>query len=198
MKFNYNPVEPVRITSRFGKRNTGIKGASTDHKGIDLGKNRAVLRTPLVLTNEATLIENGWNDYRGWYCIFKIDDTFNILYQHMKDKCSLTLNKKYPPGTVIGFMGNSSNKNKLKCSTHLHFEVRKNGVPINPEKYLNDLEEYEMIENIKMIVNGKEVAISRILKNGENYIRLRDIDSVLGLAKIGYDNAKKMPVVTEK
>ena len=70
MKFNYNPVEPIRITSRFGKRNTGIDRASTNHKGIDLGRNLNKVKTPLVLTNEAKLITNAWNDYRGWFSVF--------------------------------------------------------------------------------------------------------------------------------
>ena len=84
MKFNFNPVEPVRITSRFGKRNTGIKGASTFHKGVDLGANKAIKETPLILTNDATLVTNAWNKYRGWYVIFKIDNAYEVLYQHLK------------------------------------------------------------------------------------------------------------------
>ena len=38
IQFNHLPVDaPLRITSNFGPRNTGISGASTNHKGVDLG-----------------------------------------------------------------------------------------------------------------------------------------------------------------
>ena len=142
MKFNCNPVEPIRITSRFGKRNTGQKGASTYHKGIDLGRDFRKDETKLILTNEATLVKNEWNDYRGWYTVFQIDKTYKILYQHMKSKCSLKIGQKYPPGTVVGIMGASCNPKKLQTATHLHFEVHKNDTPINPEPFLNNLEVY--------------------------------------------------------
>lgn len=198
MKFNYNPVEPIRITSRFGKRNTGIDRASTNHKGIDLGRNLNKVETPLVLTNEAKLITNAWNDYRGWYVIFQIDDTYKILYQHMKAKCTLKKGQTYPPGTIVGIMGNSSNKKKLNIATHLHFEVHKNDIPINPEPFFDNLEVYEMIDTMNVLLNGKQVKVTRIYKNGTNFIKLRDFDDVLGLCSVDYDSAKKMPVIKSK
>ncbi len=41
-------------------------------------------------------------------------------------------------------------------------------------------EDDEMVENSKMIVNGKEVEVKRILKDGTNYIAIRDIAQALG------------------
>lgn len=196
MKFNFNPVEPVRVTSKFGPRNTGIKGASTDHKGVDLGANRALRETPVILTNEAVLVTNAWNKYRGWYCVFKIDNTYSVLYQHLKEKCKLKLNQKYEPGTVVGIMGASRDTKAIpNMSVHLHFEVHQNGVPINPAPYINNLEEYEMVTETKILVNGQQKTVRRILKDGENFIRLRDFDDVLGIAKVSYDEKKKLPVV---
>lgn len=46
-------------------------------------------------------------------------------------------------------------------------------------------EEREMVEQSEMIVNGKEVPVERILKNGTNYIKIRDIAEALEL-KVGY------------
>lgn len=39
----------------------------------------------------------------------------------------------------------------------------------------------EMVEKSKMIVDGKEVAVERILKDGTNYVKVRDIAAALGL-----------------
>lgn len=195
MKFNVLPVSPLRITSPYGKRNTGIKGASTFHKGVDLGVDRSKKETECVLTNEAVLVENKWNDYRGWYCVFVINNKYKVLYQHLKNKCTLTLHRQYPPGTVVGIIGNSSNPAKLKTAIHLHFEVHENDVPVNPEPFFYDLEEYEMIDVMNVLVGDKTVSINRILKDGENYVRLRDVDDKLKLCKVGYDAGKKMPTI---
>lgn len=41
--------------------------------------------------------------------------------------------------------------------------------------------EREMVEKSKIIVDGKEVAVERILKDGTNYIKVRDLAAALGL-----------------
>lgn len=41
-------------------------------------------------------------------------------------------------------------------------------------------EDDEMVESSKIIINGKEVAIDRILKDGKNYVDIRDIADALG------------------
>lgn len=45
----------------------------------------------------------------------------------------------------------------------------------------NAEEETEMVEKSKIIVDGKEVAVDRILKNGTNYVKVRDIAAALDL-----------------
>ena len=49
------------------------------------------------------------------------------------------------------------------------------------EDGINGEEETEVVEKSKMIVDGKEVAVERILKNGTNYVKVRDIAAALGL-----------------
>lgn len=41
--------------------------------------------------------------------------------------------------------------------------------------------ERELIEKSKIIVDGKEVAVERILKDGTNYVKVRDLATALGL-----------------
>lgn len=43
----------------------------------------------------------------------------------------------------------------------------------------------EMVENSKMIVNGKKIDVKRILNNGTNYIAIRDVANALGYT-VGY------------
>lgn len=44
-----------------------------------------------------------------------------------------------------------------------------------------EMEEIEMVEKSKMIVDGKEVEVERILKDGTNYVKVRDIARALGI-----------------
>lgn len=53
----------------------------------------------------------------------------------------------------------------------------------------------EMVENSKIIVDGKEIAVRRILKDGTNYIAIRDIGSALNYAVSAKGN---VPVLTKK
>lgn len=60
-----------------------------------------------------------------------------------------------------------------------------------------DWEGNEMITKTKIKVDGKILEIRRILKNGENYIRLRDFEDVLGICDVDYDPKEKLPIVKD-
>jgi len=57
------------------------------------------------------------------------------------------------------------------------------------------MEADEMIEKSKVIVDGKEIQVDRILKNGYNFIKIRDIAEICGY-EIG--NKGSIPVLTKK
>lgn len=185
------PVIPLRITSKYGNRNTGIKGASTFHKGIDLGGDRSKKETFVHCVDDGKVIQNFWNDYRGWTIVIR-HYKYDTLYQHLKEKSPLNVGQEIPSGIVVGVMGNSSNPAKLKTAIHLHFEVHVNGKEVDPEPYLKDIQEYEMITQTKMEINGKIKTVDRILKNDENFVRLRDLSDVI---KVDYDAEKKLPII---
>lgn len=51
------------------------------------------------------------------------------------------------------------------------------------------------ITKTKVLVNGKIIEVKRVMVNNENYIRLRDMDDVLGICKVDYDKEKNLPIV---
>lgn len=65
----------------------------------------------------------------------KIDhgNGYATLYAHMKKGLSVKNGQKVKKNQKLGFMSNSGNAN----GGHLHFEVWKDGVRINPTSYLN-------------------------------------------------------------
>lgn len=159
MVFNHLPVEPLRVTSKFGPRNTGIKGASTYHKGIDLGRDFTKSETAILSVADGTILNNYWNDYRGWVVIIQHNE-FQTLYQHLKAKSLLLKGVKVKAGQQVGIMGNSSNKTKLDVTTHLHFELIVNGIQIDPLPYLKNIKEEIMTKDEAKKILKEKVGLS--------------------------------------
>lgn len=158
--FNSLPVAgPLRITSDFGPRNTGISGASTYHKGVDLGRDVNKADTPILAVAAGKIDGNYWNDYRGWVITINHGD-FRTLYQHLKVKSALLEGTVVEAGQQIGLMGDSTNPKKLKVAEHLHFELLINDAPVDPEPYLknikpeeSDMTEEQVREIVKEVLN---------------------------------------------
>lgn len=157
IRFYSLPVDaPLRITSPFGQRNTGIPGASTYHSGIDLGRNIYKPETAVIAVAPGEIVKSYWNDYRGWVVVVD-HEGFQTLCQHLKAKAPPP-GVKVRTGQQLGIMGNSSDPDKLKIAVHLHFELRVGGVLIDPEPYLQDIrkEEYDLTESeVRKIVKNE-------------------------------------------
>lgn len=158
--FDHLPVVPLRITSKFGPRNTGIKGATTNHKGVDLGRNKKLSQTPIYSVCSGLVVVNEFHKVRGWYIVIKHDKTYSTLYQHLKAQPMLPVGTRVKPGQQIGIMGNTSAT--LSIAEHLHFELWKNGTPIDPEPYLKEepMTEAEIRNIIREELNGNNKPVS--------------------------------------
>lgn len=66
-------------------------------------------------------------------------------------------------------------KNKLSKAGFTHWLILKD-INYTVKEEVDD----EVVEQAKLIVNGKEYTVERILKDGTNYIKIRDIADVLG------------------
>ncbi len=117
---------PVRgpITSPFGYRVDPFEGRYQLHTGIDIG---ASYGTPIEAAADGVVIFVGW--YGGYGDAIIIDHTSGLstLYAH----CSatyVTLNQAVQRGQVIGAVGATG----WATGPHLHFEIRVNGVPVDP------------------------------------------------------------------
>lgn len=157
IQFYSLPVNaPLRITSPFGQRDTGIPGATTYHSGIDLGRDIYKPETDVLAVAGGKVTQSYWNDYRGWVVIIDHGE-YKTLSQHLKYK-GLAAGTKVKTGQKIGIMGNSSDPDKLKVAVHLHFELHVEGIPIDPEPYLQDVkkEEYDLTESeVRKIVRDE-------------------------------------------
>ncbi len=110
------------ITSRYGRRWGRL------HEGIDIG---APVGTPVKAADGGEVIYTGSSG--GYGKLIKIDHGggFVTYYGHLS-KISVKVGDKVYKGQTIGAVGNTGRS----TGPHLHFEIRKNGSPVNPTKYL--------------------------------------------------------------
>ncbi len=123
------PTTSHYITSPFGGRNTGIKGASTNHKGIDIG--RVYYSSQVVASKSGTVMISGYNSARGNYVVINHGSGNTTLYQHLSSR-AVNVGDIVIQGQAIGVTGASG----ISSGPHLHFEITENGVQIDPLKYL--------------------------------------------------------------
>ena len=113
-----------RVTSGFGNRFHPILGYARFHKGVDLG---ASAGTPIVAAADGRVVAAGWHGGYGRQVAIAHADGIQTSYGHMSQIAA------YPGeivrrGQVIGYVGSTG----LSTGPHLHFEVTKNGHPVNP------------------------------------------------------------------
>ena len=126
-------VAPVSgpITSLFGPRNTGIKGASRVHKGVDVGVPRG---TTVVAMRDGTVTKAGVGTGYGNVIYIRHDDGYETRYAHLTS-FNVRAGTKVKQGQVIAKSGNTG----VGSGPHLHFEIRKGGTALNPNVKLKNI-----------------------------------------------------------
>lgn len=81
-------------------------------------------------------------------------------------------------------------KNQLRKASFTHW-LRLRDIDYTVKEEVDD----EVVEQAKLIVNGEEHTVARILKDGTNYIKIRDIADVLGY---GVTSKGSIAVLTRK
>ena len=123
------PVSSRRITSPFGPRNTGIPGASTNHKGVDIGG--VGYTTEVHAAKAGTVIVSQRSSSYGEYVVVSHGSGNTTLYAHMSSR-SVSVGDYVDQGHVLGITGSTG----ISSGPHLHFEITENGSRVNPLNYL--------------------------------------------------------------
>lgn len=126
--------EPVRsgllrpvdgpVTSGFGSRMHPILRFLRMHKGIDFG---ASWGTPIVAAADGQVIRAGWAGGYGRQVRIAHSGGLVTSYSHMS-RIVAPDGGVVRRGELIGYVGSSG----LSTGPHLHYEVLKDGVPVNP------------------------------------------------------------------
>ncbi|MFN5334065.1 MAG: M23 family metallopeptidase [Bacteroidota bacterium] len=132
-------IQPVsnknlnRLSSGFGYRIDPVYKTTKMHAGLDFA---APQGTPVYATGNGTikLAGNTGNGY-GNHVIIKHGFSYETLYGHLY-RIKVRTGGKVKRGEVIGWVGNSGKS----TGPHLHYEVHKNGRPLDPIYFFyNDL-----------------------------------------------------------
>jgi murein DD-endopeptidase MepM/ murein hydrolase activator NlpD len=112
-----------RVTSNFGNRSLGR------HNGIDIGMPTG---SAIKAADGGVVVFSGYQGTYGY--VVKIDHGGNLqtIYAH-NSKLKVRKGDRVFKGQTISLSGNTGRS----TGPHLHFEVRKNGTPINPRNYLS-------------------------------------------------------------
>lgn len=136
------PVNGGYITSRFGYRPSPTPGASTGHKGIDIGVN---IGTPVyaAANGRATVLLEG-GGYKGFGRYIQINhgkdqngNNLTSIYGHLS-KTVINSSQNVTKGQLIAYSGGVKGAYGSGTSTgpHLHFQINKNGSAVNPIQYI--------------------------------------------------------------
>lgn len=116
------------VSSGFGPRRDPFTGRRAQHNGIDF---RAVSGTPVMATADGTVSFVGRNGDFGLTIEIKHGGGIETAFCHLKST-SVRAGQEVTRGERIGKVGNSGRS----TGSHLHYEVRVDGRPVNPAKYL--------------------------------------------------------------
>ena len=117
-----------RITSYFGPRPRPTPGASTDHKGVDIG---APTGSAIVASAGGRVTTSRYSSSAGNYIVISHGNGMSTVYMH----CSalyVSVGDVVSRGQKIAAVGSTG----YSTGPHLHFGVIKNGVYVNPLNYV--------------------------------------------------------------
>jgi murein DD-endopeptidase MepM/ murein hydrolase activator NlpD len=122
------PLEPVVVSSPYGARVHPIAGRAQFHAGVDL---EAPTSTPVFATESGVVTFAEWNGGHGQQVELKHDAHWSTRYSHL-DAVLVKSGEVVRRGQRIALVGETG----VTTGPHLHFELRRDGDPLDPEAFL--------------------------------------------------------------
>jgi len=124
-------VWPVRgwVTSPFGNRISPLTGMIQFHEGIDIA---AQIGTPVVAPADGVVVKADFE--AGYGNVVELSHGYGLktIFGH-NSRLNVKPGQHVKRGDIIAYTGNTGSS----TGPHLHYEVRVNGLPVNPVRYLN-------------------------------------------------------------
>ena len=122
------PIPGAKITSGYGYRIHPISREKKLHRGIDISAKQG---TPIQAAASGKIVRKLIDRGYGKYLIIKHNNIYSTLYAHMYNfHPNIVIGRHVIKGDTIGYVGDTG----LSTAPHLHYEIRKYNIPINPKK----------------------------------------------------------------
>lgn len=117
-----------RISDNFGWRYHPILKRKKYHNGIDIAVRSG---TPVLAADSGVVLVSGWQGGYGNFIAIDHGGGISSCYGH-NSRLLVRVGERVTKGQVIAYSGSTG----LSTGPHVHFEVRRNGTPVNPLKFL--------------------------------------------------------------
>jgi murein DD-endopeptidase MepM/ murein hydrolase activator NlpD len=136
------PVDELKLTSSFGVRSDPFRGTAAMHAGIDIpGK----VGTPIYATADGVVSRSERAGAYGNLVEVNHGKGIQTRYAHLS-KLIVSPNTRVKRGQLIGLMGSTGRS----TGSHLHYEVRIDGRPVDPLPYM---------QSADMLVSAQDKAL---------------------------------------
>ena len=126
------PLEGASLTSGFGMRTHPVLGGRRQHAGIDLA---APTGTPVYATADGIVGRADWYSSYGLYISINHGASMETRYAHLS-RLAVAAGDNVKKGDLIGYVGSTGRS----TGPHLHYEVRVDGLAVNPIPYMVESE----------------------------------------------------------
>ncbi len=126
--FTWPVPSSTRVTSDFGPRPSPTAGASSNHKGIDIGASSG---SDIVASAPGKVIISRYSSSAGYYITIDHGGGLCTVYMHCS-KLIAKVGDVVAAGEVIAKVGSTG----ISTGPHLHFGVSLNGTYVSPWGYL--------------------------------------------------------------
>ncbi|MBN2693128.1 M23 family metallopeptidase [bacterium] len=125
-------IWPVRgwLSSEFGPRTDPFTGDTKFHEGLDIANNEGL---PIKASGNGVVTFAGEQGGYGNVIIISHGYDLETRYAHLQ-RILIKKGDKIKKGDIIAYLGNSGRSS----GPHLHYEIRKYGIPVNPRLYILD------------------------------------------------------------
>ena len=169
------PINGARISSKYGNRKHPILGYSKAHKGVDFA---APTGTPIPAAGSGKVVYRGWINGYGNYIKVRHNGTYSTAYAHLsRFKPEVKVGSQVKQGQIIGYVGSTG----LSTGPHLHYEIIKDGIQVNPLSVklpsIQNLSGDE-VKNFASVRDKINIQFTVLDKNFSQFANLIDIKSI--------------------
>lgn len=120
------PISVARISSGFGMRRHPVLGYSRMHRGVDFA---APTGTPIYAAGDGVVSFSSRKSGYGNYLMIRHNGEYTTAYAHLSRFGSgIRPGTAVKQGQVVAYVGSTG----MSTGPHLHFEVLRNGMQVNP------------------------------------------------------------------